>query len=76
MITDNFVMWVTRLSIVGVYVKTQILLENMKILNQHQVESYVSLEVEHSFPKVRCARSKHQFLTVPQNRQLFLWMLD
>ena len=70
-------MWVMQLNIVdAVFVKTQILLETLKTQNQHQVESYVSLELEHLFPKVQCERSKRQCLTVPQNRQLFLWMLD
>ena len=38
-------------------------------------ESHLSLEVEHLFPQVGCARSKLQCLTVPQNRRLFRWML-
>ena len=76
MITDNIFVCETRLSIVDwVYSKTQVLLETLKIQNQHQCESYVSLEVEHLFPKVACARSRRQCLTVPQNRRLILWML-
>ena len=38
-------------------------------------ESHLSLEVEHLFPQVGCARSKLQCLTVPQNRRLSRWML-
>ena len=76
MTTDHVVMWVTRLNIVdGVYFKTQTLLETLKIQNQQNEESCVFSEVEHLFPKVGCARSKRQCLTVPQNRKLFLWML-
>ena len=33
------------------------------------------LEVEHLFPLVGCAKSKHQCLTILQNRKLFHWML-
>ena len=39
-------------------------------------ESNASLEVEHLFRSVGCARSKRQCLTVPENRKLFRWMLD
>ena len=69
---DNIVMWVIQLNIVDwVCFKTQTLLETLKILNQHLVESYVSLEVEHLFQQVGCARSKRQCLTVPpQNRKI------
>ena len=50
-ITDNIAVWVIRLSIVDwVYSKTQILLETMKIPNQHLLESCVSSEVERLFP--------------------------
>ena len=34
-------------------------------------KSYVSSEVEHLFPQVGCARSKHQCLTVLRNQRLF-----
>ena len=52
-------MCVTRLSIVEwVYSKTQILLETLKTPNQLQEESFVSLEVEHLFLGVGCARNK------------------
>ena len=76
MTTDNIVMWVIQLKIVDwVDFKTQTLLESLKIQNQLQEESSVSLEVEHSFPEVGCARSKRQCLTVAQNRRLLHWML-
>ena len=58
MITDNIVMWETRLSVVDwIYSKTQISLETLKIRYQLRREPYVS---------------KRQCLTVPQNRKLFL----
>ena len=44
--------------------------------NQPQKESYVSLEAEHVFPLVGCARSKRQYPTVLQSLKSFLWMLD
>ena len=67
-------MWVIQLNIVDwVYFKTQIFMETLKIQNQDQTESCVSLEVEHLFPQVGCARSKRQCLTVPQNRKLLRW---
>ena len=76
MITDIFVMWETRLSIVyWVYSKTQILLETFKTPSQPRVESDVSSEVEHLSPHFVCARSKHQCLTVQLNLRLFLWTL-
>ena len=65
-------MWVIRHSTVDwVYSKTQILLATLRIKNQHQGESYVSLEVEHLFPQVGCARNKRECLTVSQNRLKF-----
>ena len=74
--TSLFFMWVIQLDIVDwVYSKTQILLATLKTLNQLRVTLYVSSEVEHLFPEVGCARSKHQYLTVRQNRKLFRWML-
>ena len=42
----------------------------------HRVEFCEYLEVAHLFLLVGCARSKHQYLTVPQNRKLFHWTLD
>ena len=77
MTTDIVVMWVTRLSIVdGVYSKTQNLLATLRTQNQSQVGFYVSLEVEHPFPWVGCARNKRQCPTVLQNLKAFRWMLD
>ena len=53
----TLVTWETRLSIVvWVFAKTQLLMETLKIRDEHQEESVVSLEVEHSL--VGCARSK------------------
>ena len=73
---DSVVILVIQLNIADrVYFKTQILLETLKIQKQLQEESYVSLEVEHLFPEVGCARSIRQCLTVPQNRKLFHWVL-
>ena len=58
-ITANIVMWAMRLNIVvWGYFKIQTLLETWKIQNQPQVETYVSLEVEHLFPSVGCAKKK------------------
>ena len=66
-----------RLSIVDcVFSKTQTLVKTLKIRNQPQKKSYVSLEAEHLFPSVRCARNKRQYPTVLQNLRSFLWMLD
>ena len=63
-ITDNMVMWETRLSTVDrVYSKTQILLATLKTPNQPWSESYVSSEVKRQYP------------TVLQNQKLFRWML-
>ena len=48
MITDNIVMWETRLSVVdGVSANIQISLETLKIVNQLRGEINVSSEVEH-----------------------------
>ena len=69
-------MWVTRLSIVDwAYSKTQVLLVALRTQNQLREESYVSLEVEHLFPSLGCARHKRQYPTVLLNQQLFRWML-
>ena len=57
MITDNFVMWETKLSIVDwVYSKTQILRETLKTQYHLRVESNVSLKVEHLFRLDACLR--------------------
>ena len=73
----NIVTWATLLSIVDKLVfKTQTLLETLRTRNQLLEESYVYSEVEHLSPSVGCARNKRQYPTVPQNRKLFLWMLD
>ena len=64
MTTDNIVMWVARLSIVGwVYSKTQTFLATLRIQNQPRVESYASLEAEHLSPLVGCAKYKRQYPT-------------
>ena len=51
----------------GVISRFRLCLETWKIQNQPQVETYVSLEVEHLFPSVGCAKktNEHQCLTVP-----------
>ena len=72
--TDNIPMCVIRRSIVDWDCsKTQTLLEILKILNRLREESYVSSEVEHSFPQVGRVSNK---LSAPQNLKLSLWMLD
>ena len=49
MITDNVVVWETRLSTVDwVYSKTQISLETLKILNELRRELYDQTSVSHS----------------------------
>ena len=52
-------MWVIQLNTADwVYSKTQILLVTLKIQNQLQEESYVSLEVEQLLPLVGCAKKQ------------------
>ena len=69
-------MWVIQLYTADwVWSKTQILLVSLKTRKQLQNESCAFSEVEHLFPKVGCARSKHQCLTVQRNQRLFSWML-
>ena len=59
MIIDSIVMWVIQLNTADwVYSKTQILLVTLKIRNKHQEDSSVSLEVEHLFPLVGCAKKQ------------------
>ena len=60
MITDNIVnVGITTQRIVDwVNSKTQILLETLRTRNHLRVEIYVSLEVEHSYPWVGCARKQ------------------
>ena len=58
-ITDNIVMWVTRLSIVDwVCSKTLILLGTLRTQSQPREGSTASVEVEHSSPSVACASNK------------------
>ena len=59
-ITDNIVMWETRLSIVGwVYSKTQILLATLRTKNQpREVFAVYLRKFEHSSPLVGRARNK------------------
>ena len=69
--SDNVVMWVTRLSFVDwVFVKIKTLLATVRTRNQPQEESYASLEVEHLFPSVECARNKRRYPTVLQNHEI------
>ena len=64
MVTDNFVMWTTRFSIVDwICSKTQALLKTLKTLNQSRGGSCVCSESEHSSPLLGCARKK---VSIPQ----------
>ena len=76
MITDNIVMWVTRLSIVDrVSSETQTLLQTLRSRNQLREESHVSFG-SRTFIHVSCVKNKVLSDTVAQNPRSFLWMLD
>ena len=76
MITDNVAMLETGLSIVDwVYFKTQTLLATLKTQNRPWEEFDEFSEVERLFLSVGCVRNKLQYLTVPLNLKLFLWLV-
>ena len=74
--SSSIVMLVTRLSIDDwAYFETRTLLATLRTRNQFRGESYESLEAEHLYPSVGCARSKHHYPTVRPNLKSFRWML-
>ena len=75
MIIDNIVMWDTRLSFVDCLFQDSDFAGDLEDSQSISGESYASSEVEHLFPQVGCAKSKHRCLTVQLNLKLFLWML-
>ena len=72
MIIDCILVMVMQLNIADrVFSKAPMLFVIFKIQNQSQEESHVSLEVEHLFSQVGCARSKAQYLLNLQNQKIF-----
>ena len=69
-------MWETQQNGAGLdYFKTLALQEILKSQNQHQADSYAFSEVKHLCQQGGCARNKRQYLTAPQNRRSYRWML-
>ena len=77
MTTDNIVMWVTRPQHcrLGLFQDSDFA-GDFQDSKSTSGESYVSLEIEHLFLSVGCARSRRQYPTAPQNQESFRWMLD